>query len=278
VSIDPAAAASPDPTRLTDPGFRLYPAIDLRGGRCVRLYQGDYGRETVYGEDPVAQARAFVAEGATVLHVVDLDAARTGEPVNRPVIGAICRACAVPVQVGGGVRDREAADALHTLGVHRVVIGTAALEHPELVEELVAAGRAVAVGIDARGEEVASHGWTERTGRTTAEVARQFATVGVDALVVTEIGRDGTLGGPDVAGLAALAETLATTRTTVVASGGVGSVADIRALAALVPGGRPLAGVIVGRALYEGVFTLAAALDAAGGSPVGGSPIGRSRS
>lgn len=252
----PGAPAPIEP----DGGLRVFPAIDLRGGRCVRLYQGDYGQETVYGDDPVAQASAFVAEGASVLHVVDLDAARTGEPVNRPVIADICRAIGVPVQVGGGVRTREAAEALYDLGVSRVVIGTAALDHPELVADLVAAGRAVAVGIDARGDEVASHGWTERTGRTTADMARQFSDIGVAALVVTEIGRDGTLEGPDLDGLGRL---LALTDTSLVASGGVGSLADFAALGALTAGQRRLAGVIVGRALYEGVFGLAAAIAAA---------------
>ncbi len=252
-----------------DPGqFRVFPAIDLRAGRCVRLYQGDYGRETVYGDDPVAQAAAFVTEGASVLHVVDLDAARTGEPVNRPVIAAICAAVGVPVQVGGGVRSREAAEALYGLGVTRVVIGTAALERPELVAELAGAGHSVAVGLDARGDEVATHGWTERSGRTTADLACQFADSGVEALVVTEIGRDGTLEGPDIDGLARLA---AATGIPVVASGGVGSLDHIAALAALdVDGGKRLAGVIVGRALYEGAFGLAAAIgsaEAAGGRP-----------
>lgn len=251
-----------------DPAFRVFPAIDLRGGRCVRLYQGDYGRETVYGDDPVAQAAAFVAEGASVLHVVDLDAARTGEPVNRPVIAAICAAVGVPVQVGGGVRTREAAEALFELGVTRVVIGTAALERPELVAELVGAGRSVAVGLDARGDEVATHGWIERSGRTTADLARQFADVGVEALVVTEIGRDGTLEGPDTDGLARLA---AVTGIPVVASGGVGSLDHIASLAALDLDGRRLAGVIVGRALYEGAFGLAAAIAAATSAGAAGS-------
>jgi phosphoribosylformimino-5-aminoimidazole carboxamide ribotide isomerase len=228
----------------------------------VRLYQGDYGQETIYGDDPVAQALAFVAEGASVLHVVDLDAARTGEPLNRPVIGAICGASPVPVQVGGGVRSREAAEALFELGVQRVVIGTAALERPQLVAELTGAGRRVAVGLDARGDEVAIHGWTEASGRTTVDVARQFADLGVEALIVTEIGRDGTLEGPDVNGLARL---LALTDTAVVASGGVGSLAHVAHLATLEAGGRRLAGVIIGRALYEGAFGLAAAIAAGRG-------------
>lgn len=245
---------------MTDSSFTIFPAIDLRGGKCVRLYQGDYDQETVYGEDPVAQAQAFVGQGADVLHVVDLDAALTGEPTNREVIAAVCAASTVPVQVGGGVRSREAAEALFAVGVDRVVIGTAALERPELVGELTSAGRSVAVGLDARGVEVATHGWTERTGRTTVDVAAQFADLGVECLVVTEIGRDGTMEGPDVDGLRHL---LAATETTVVASGGVGSLADVTTLADVVVHGRTLGGVIVGRALYEGAFTLADAIGAA---------------
>ncbi len=239
--------------------MKLFPAIDLRRGRCVRLYQGDYDRQTVYGDDPVAQAEAFVAEGAEVVHVVDLDAALTGEPVNRPIIARICEHLSVPVQVGGGVRTTAAADALFEAGVHRVVIGTAALENPQLVADVVGAGGRVAVGLDARGDEVATHGWTERTGRTVTDLARQFAETGVEALVVTEISRDGTLEGPDEAGLRAL---LSATAIPVVASGGVGSLDHLRSLAAVtVPGvdGRPrgFEGAIVGRALYEKKFTVA---------------------
>lgn len=237
----------------------IYPAIDLRNGRCVRLYQGDYSRETVYGEDPVAQARAFATEGAEVLHVVDLDAALTGEPTNTSVIGDIVAGAGLPVQVGGGVRDRGAAESLFELGVARVVVGTAALERPELVAELVDAGRSVAVGLDAHGDEVATHGWTARSGRKTRDVAQQFAELGVDALVVTEIDRDGTMAGPDLGGLA---ELLAMTETTVIASGGVGQLGHVEALRRLRSGGRALGGVIVGRALYEGEFKLAEAIRA----------------
>jgi len=241
---------------------RLYPAIDLRGGRCVRLHQGDYGRQTTYGDDPVAQARTFVDGGAEVLHVVDLDAARTGEPTNRPVIEAICRALDVPVQVGGGVRSVEAAEALFAVGVDRVVIGTAAVENPGLVAQLVDRGRSVVVGLDARGDRVATNGWTTDSGRTVGELAAGFAPVGITALVVTEIGRDGTMGGPDVDGLASL---LAATAIPVVASGGVGTLDDLRALASVrvaVDGGsRALAGAVVGRALYEGRFTVPEALE-----------------
>jgi len=238
--------------------IELYPAIDLRGGRCVRLYQGDYGRETVYGDDPVAQALAFEAEGAAWIHVVDLDAARSGEPVNRPVVAAIAAAVSVPVQTGGGVRDEAAAEALIDAGVARVVLGTAALEQPDLVRRL-APRFPVAVGLDARGREVAVRGWEEGSGRDLLDVAAEFADAGVAALVVTEIGRDGTLEGPDLEGLAAV---LAATRIDVIASGGVGSLDDLRALDQLSVGDRRLAGVIVGRALYEGAFTLTDALGA----------------
>jgi len=238
--------------------IELYPAIDLRGGRCVRLYQGDYGRETVYGDDPVAQALAFEAEGAAWIHVVDLDAARSGEPVNRPVVAAIAAAVSVPVQTGGGVRDEAAAEALIDAGVARVVLGTAALEQPDLVRRL-APRFPVAVGLDARGREVAVRGWEEGSGRDLLDVAAEFADAGVAALVVTEIGRDGTLEGPDLEGLAAV---LAATHIDVIASGGVGSLDDLRALDQLSVGDRRLAGVIVGRALYEGAFTLTDALGA----------------
>lgn len=249
---------------LDDGTFRIFPAIDVRDGRCVRLYQGDYSQETVYGEDPVGQALAFEAEGASVLHVVDLDAARTGDPTNRAVIGRICTSSTVPVQVGGGVRDEAAAEALYDLGVARVVIGTAALERPELVGRLAEKGRSVAVGIDARRGEVATHGWTERTGRTTIDLARQFEDLGVEALIVTEIGRDGTMEGPDVDGLANL---LGLVETTVVASGGVGTTEHIEALSEVTAEDRRLGGVVVGRALYEAAFTLAEAIEAAGSSP-----------
>lgn len=234
----------------------LYPAIDLRDGKCVRLYQGDYGRETVYGDDPVDQARAFAEAGTPWIHVVDLDAARTGVPTNRDVIAAIVAAVDVPVQTGGGIRDEAAADALLDVGVARLVLGTAALEHPELVSSLAARAQ-IAVGLDARGREVAVRGWEEGSGRDIIEVVQGFADVGVAAVIVTEIGRDGTLEGPDLDGLGLM---LASTEIDVIASGGVGTVADIEALRDLDVDGRTLAGAIVGRALYEGRFTLPEAL------------------
>lgn len=239
----------------------LYPAIDLLGGRCVRLYQGDYDRETVYGDDPVAQAQAFEAEGAAWIHVVDLDAARSGEPVNRDVVAAIAAGVSVPVQSGGGVRDEAAADALFDAGVARVVVGTAALEDPAFVRRL-AARRPVAVGLDARGRDVAVRGWLQGSGQDLLELAAAFADAGVAALVVTEISRDGTLEGPDVAGLS---EVLAATSIPVIASGGVGTLEDLRTLAALQSGGRVLSGVIAGRAIYERAFTVAEGVAACGG-------------
>lgn len=243
----------------------LYPAIDLRDGRAVRLYQGDYGKETVYSDDPVAQAVAFAEAGAAWIHVVDLDAARSGTPRNREIIAAIADAVSVPIQTGGGIRDEASADALFAVGVSRIVLGTAALEQPELVRSL-ASRMSVAVGLDARGREVAVRGWEEGSGRDLLDVAKEFADAGVEALIVTEIGRDGTLSGPDLVGLG---DVLDSTELPVIASGGVGSLDDLRALDALRSGGRRLSGAIVGRALYEGAFTLGEALAASAMSPDG---------
>jgi phosphoribosylformimino-5-aminoimidazole carboxamide ribotide isomerase len=232
----------------------LFPAIDIRGGRCVRLYQGDYGRETVYEGDPVAVAKGYAADGAPWIHVVDLDASRTGELVNRPTVAAIAGAVDVPVQVGGGVRDDAVADALLDAGVRRVVVGTAALDDPAWVRRLAARhpGR-VALGLDARGREVAVRGWVEGSGRELVDMAGDFADAGLAALVVTSIGVDGTLAGPDLDQLAAV---LAASPLDLVASGGVGTLEHLRALAGLDVGGRRLAGAIVGRALYEGAFAV----------------------
>ncbi len=232
--------------------MELYPAIDLRGGRCVRLMQGDYDRETSYGDDPVAQALAFEADGADWIHVVDLDAARTGDAGNLSVIAAICAAVSCPVQSGGGVRSVEAAARLADAGVTRVVIGTAALTNPALVATVAATAR-VAVGLDARGRDLATHGWEQSSGRDLIDVARSFAEDGVDAFVVTEISRDGTLAGPDLEQLAAV---VGATPVGVIASGGVGTLADLAALSGLVVDGRRLAGAIMGRALYVGAFDL----------------------
>lgn len=241
----------------------LYPAIDILGGRCVRLLRGDYAEATTYGDDPVAQALRFEAEGARWIHLVDLDAARSGEAGNLEVIEAVCTAVDVPVQAGGGVRSVAAADLLAAAGVARVVIGTAAVENPALVAD-VASRQPVAVGLDARNGRIATHGWTETTEVTVIDAARRFADCGVDALVATDIARDGTMGGPDRDGLENL---LANAPLPVIASGGVGTIEDLRSLArleatAVSAGRRTLDGVIVGRAIYEGSFTVAEAIGA----------------
>jgi phosphoribosylformimino-5-aminoimidazole carboxamide ribotide isomerase len=243
----------------------LYPAIDLRAGRAVRLLRGDYAAETVYSDDPVAIARGFEAAGARWIHVVDLDAARSGEAGNLEFVAAIARSVRCEVETGGGVRSVEAAERLIDAGVARVVIGTAAVERPELVTEL--AGRypgRVAVGLDARGRQVAVKGWTETTGADLVDLAKRFEGEGVAALIVTEIGRDGTMAGPDLDQLRAVLEA---TAIDVIASGGVGTLDDIRALAGLTGGSanpnrgnRSLAGIIVGRAIYEGRFSVEEAL------------------
>jgi phosphoribosylformimino-5-aminoimidazole carboxamide ribotide isomerase len=238
----------------------LYPAIDLRGGRCVRLHQGDYDQETVYGDDPLEQAQAFASAGAPWIHVVDLDAARTGDPANRPVIRALAASVGVPVQTGGGVRTEADADDLLDAGVARVVIGSAAVEDPSLVERLASRhpGR-VAVGLDHRDGEVRTRGWKEGSGRRLHDLVGELSSGGVAAFVVTDIARDGVLQGADVDGYAAL---LAATSVPVIASGGVGSLDDLRALDRLDVDGRRLAGAITGKALYEGRFTVAEALAA----------------
>ena len=231
----------------------------------MRLLRGDFAAETVYDADPVAVARDFAAQGARWIHVVDLDAARTGSAQNLSVIEAICAAVDCPVQSGGGVRTAEAAGNLLHAGVRRVVVGTAAVEQPELVDELCTfhPGQ-VAVGLDAHGRNVAVRGWTEGSGMDLVELARRFESAGVAALVVTEIGRDGTLEGPDLDQLAAV---LAASPIPLVASGGVGTVADLTALAGLVDraSGRTLTGAIAGRALYEGRFTVAEGISACAG-------------
>lgn len=231
----------------------LYPAIDLRGGRVVRLRQGDYDDETVYGDDPVSVARSFVDQGATWIHVVDLDAARTGDPINRSTIAEIAHAVdgSARLQVGGGVRSIDDAQHLRDVGVTRVVMGSAAVSSPELVT-LVTDVVDVAVGLDHRGGEVAVHGWTHQSGLQLADMLSRFPTAA--AFVITDISRDGMLQGPDVEGLRVAA---ASTRIPVIASGGVSSLSDIRELKD-VPN---LAGIITGKAIYDGRFTVAEAVE-----------------
>jgi phosphoribosylformimino-5-aminoimidazole carboxamide ribotide isomerase len=233
--------------------MELFPSIDLRRGRVVRLHQGDFARETVYGDDPVAVARSYADAGATWIHVVDRDASRR-DGSNRDAIVAVAGAVDVPVQAGGGVRDASLLEA----GVARVVLGSAAVDDPDLVARMAAAhpGRVV-VGLDHRDGEVRVRGWEEGSGRHLHDLVAELAVPGVAAFVVTDISRDATLAGPDLDGYAAL---LGATTVPVVSSGGVGTLADLEALAALEVAGRRLAGAIVGKALYEARFTLADAL------------------
>jgi phosphoribosylformimino-5-aminoimidazole carboxamide ribotide isomerase len=239
----------------------------VRAGKCVRLRQGDFDAETVYDDDPIAVARGFEAAGARWIHMVDLDAARTGDAVNVAAIEGVCAAVSCRVQAGGGVRTVEAAGTLLASGVERVVVGTAAVERPALVEELSAMHPGqVAVGLDARADnDVAVRGWTAGGGISLLDLARRFEDSGASALVVTAIARDGTLTGPD---LEQLGTVLTGTSLRVVASGGIGTLGDIAAVRELRAGGRGPAGVIVGTALYEGRFTLEEAL-AEAANPVG---------
>ncbi len=237
--------------------FTVFPAIDLRRGRVVRLSQGRDDAQTAYGDDPVAVATSFVEAGATALHVVDLDAA-FGDGAQREVIGRIVDAAGVPVQVGGGVRDDAAADALLAVGVSRVIVGSAAVERPEWLGALVSRlGERVVVGIDARDGEVKLRGWVEGGGRSALEVASDVAARGVREVIYTDIARDGMLGGPDIAGSRELAEQAGVR---VIVSGGVSGAGDIAAAAVA---GDGVVGVIVGRALYEGCVDVAGALRAA---------------
>jgi len=233
----------------------LYPAIDLKDGQCVRLLRGDMAAATVFGDDPAAQARAFAAAGCAWLHIVDLNGAFAGRPVNGAAVSAILGAVSVPVQLGGGIRDRAAIDAWLAAGVARVILGTVALRDPELVRAAARAnpGR-IAVGIDARDGMVAVEGWAETSDVTATDLARRFEDAGVAAIVYTDIDRDGAMQGPNVAATAALARAVAIP---VIASGGVSSLDDLRALK---ESGAPLDGVISGRALYEGRIDLGAAV------------------
>lgn len=236
--------------------FILYPAIDIRGGKCVRLTQGDYGQETVYGEDPVAVAAQWMEAGAEWIHIVDLDAARSGELVNLPVIEAIVKTCRIPVQVGGGVRDMDRLQRLLHLGVSRVVIGSAAIDHPGFVEESLSQyGKQIAIGIDAREGKVATHGWLDTSEVTAEELARKMVEYGAETFIFTDISRDGMLSGVNVEAVRALARACGKE---VIASGGVRSLADLRQLAKLQQEG--IAGVIIGKALYTGAIRLEEAL------------------
>jgi phosphoribosylformimino-5-aminoimidazole carboxamide ribotide isomerase len=234
--------------------FEIIPAIDIKDGRCVRLYQGDYDRMTVFATDPVAVAQRWVDAGAQRLHVVDLDGAKVGKPLNAQIVFAIVRAVNVPIQLGGGLRDRPTVEAALNLGVERVILGTAAIADPRLIDELVAQyGGQIAVGVDARHGWVAGHGWQETSQIRATDLVRRMGESGVQNVIYTDIVRDGTLRGPN---LEALAELVALGGPAVIASGGVGSLEDLKRLART-----GATGAIVGQALYTGAIDLPSALE-----------------
>jgi phosphoribosylformimino-5-aminoimidazole carboxamide ribotide isomerase len=239
----------------------LYPAIDLKNGQCVRLLRGEMSAATVFSDDPAGQARRFVAAGCRFLHVVDLDGAFAGKPMNRAAVEAIVASAGVPVQLGGGIRDRATIEGWLAAGVARVILGTLALSEPALVKAACRAhpGRIV-IGIDARGGRVAVEGWAKASERQALDLALEFEDAGAAAIVYTDIERDGALMGVNVEVTAALARRLSTG---VIASGGVAGLDDLRALKAHERDG--IAGVICGRALYDGRLDLAAALAVCGG-------------
>jgi phosphoribosylformimino-5-aminoimidazole carboxamide ribotide isomerase len=232
----------------------LYPAIDLKEGRCVRLIRGDMEQVTVFNDDPVAQAASFVDAGASWLHLVDLDGAFAGKPVNAKAVQAIVNEVDIPVQLGGGIRTLQTIEDWLNCGVMRVILGTAAVKDPDLVTQACRKfpGQ-IAVGIDARGGRVAVEGWAEETDIQAVDLARKFADAGVDAIIYTDIDRDGVLQGANIPATAELARAVSIP---VIASGGVSSLTDIRGLIAE----KKIAGAIIGRALYDGRIDLRQAM------------------
>ncbi len=234
----------------------LFPAIDLKNGACVRLEQGDMARATVFHADPAAQAQTFQKQGFEYLHVVDLDAAIAGKPVNVPAIEGILRGVTAPIQLGGGIRDRATIEAWLGKGVARVIIGTAAVREPALVKDAARSfpGR-IAVGLDARDGKVALDGWTKSSALSALDMAKRFEDAGVAAIIYTDIARDGLLKGLNLEATLALAEAVSTP---IIASGGLASIDDVKRL--LEPRAEKLAGAIAGRALYDGRLDAAEAL------------------
>ena len=243
---------------MTD--FIIYPAIDLKGGQCVRLYKGDMDAVTVYGDDPAEQAKSFVDAGANWLHLVDLDGAVDGVPRNRAAVDAILKAVDVPVQLGGGIRTLETMETWLEAGISRLILGTLAVKNPDLVREAARRFEGhIAVGIDARGDRVAVEGWVEASDMAVTDLAQTFENAGIAALIYTDIDRDGTLEGAAVENTAKLADTVSIP---VIASGGVRDIQDIKAL----KNTGSVAGVISGKALYGGHLSLVDALDCAKGA------------
>ncbi|KJH71017.1 1-(5-phosphoribosyl)-5-[(5-phosphoribosylamino)methylideneamino]imidazole-4-carboxamide isomerase [Aliterella atlantica] len=238
----------------------VIPAIDLLNGLCVRLYQGDYAQSQVFNDNPVEVAMQWVEQGATRLHIVDLDGAKTGQVVNHKVIEAIASAVPVPIQVGGGLRDFASVEQLLNLGVQRAILGTIAVEQPQLVADLCQAfPHQIAIGIDARNGKVATRGWLETSEVLATDLARQMQDLGAATIIYTDIHRDGTLQGPNLEALRELAQAISIP---IIASGGVSSVTDLLSLLALEPSG--VNGAIVGRVLYTGDISLKQAIQAVG--------------
>ncbi len=235
----------------------LYPAIDLKDGQCVRLYKGEMDQATVFSDDPAAQALAFQQAGCEWLHLVDLNGAFAGAPVNSRAVESILSALKIPAQLGGGIRDMATIEMWLAKGLARVILGTVAVEDPDLVKQAARAfpGQ-IAIGLDARDGRVATRGWAEETDIEVTSLARKFEDAGVAALIYTDINRDGAMQGPNVEATAALARAVSIP---VIASGGVSSIDDLKALR---DSGAPLNGAISGRALYDGAIDIAQALEA----------------
>ena len=233
--------------------MEIIPAVDLRNGKCVRLYQGDYGKETVFSDDPVAMARRWESEGAGRLHLVDLDGAAQGEPGNLDAIEKIVAAVSIPVELGGGIRTLETIDQLLSLGVDRAILGTVAVENPDLTKEACSVfGEQVVIGIDARDGWVATRGWLQQSETTAAELANKMVGLGARRFIYTDINRDGTLTSPN---FEAVAELLSQVSVPVIAAGGISSIEHLTRLAELM-----VDGAIVGRAIYTGDLKLSEAI------------------
>ncbi|WP_025681430.1 1-(5-phosphoribosyl)-5-[(5-phosphoribosylamino)methylideneamino]imidazole-4-carboxamide isomerase [Paenibacillus massiliensis] len=242
--------------------FTIYPAIDIRGGKCVRLIQGDYNRETVYNDNPLEVAREWERLGGTFIHLVDLDGAKAGHPVNDDIIRSIASAVQVPVQVGGGLRTRADVDRVLSLGVSRVILGTAAIEDRAFTEEVLGTyGDKIAIGLDARNGYVATRGWLETSEVKAEELARELAAKGAETFIFTDISRDGMMQGPNVEAILSLAKS---SGRQVIASGGVSTMDDLLKLSSHAKEG--IGGAIVGKALYTGSIQLDEAIRAVAGA------------
>ena len=235
----------------------IIPAIDIKGGKCVRLFQGKMNQETVYSDDPVSVAKRWEDEGAEFLHLVDLDGAVSGVPKNKEIIGNIIKAVKIPVEVGGGIRNIDSIKEYIFMGAQKVIIGTTALENPELVHEACKMhSDKIMVGIDAKNGQVAVRGWKDVTGTSASALAKKFEGMGVSGIIYTDISRDGTLSGPNIDSIKSFAESI---DTPVIASGGVSNINDIKNIMKLTKHG--VTGVIVGKAIYSGTVNLREAIE-----------------